>query len=158
MRKLFASLIKKKLQEDSRVVLLTADLGFGLFNNFKDEFPRNFYNTGAAEQLMLGAGIGLAENGKVPICYSITPFLLYRPFEFIRNYVDYEQVPVKLVGAGRDKDYSHDGISHWAEDDEKILSAFKNIQIYKPKTDEELINSFEDFLFNGKPSYLNLIR
>ena len=158
MRKLFASLINEKINQDKQIILLTADLGFGLFNDFKEKFDENFYNVGASEQLLIGCGIGLANEDKIPICYSITPFLLYRPFEFIRNYVNYENTPVKLVGAGRDKDYSHDGISHWAEDDEEILSVFKNIQIFKPKNDQELIDCFDDFLYNKKPSYLNLIR
>ena len=158
MRKLFASLIAKSLEADKNVFLLTADLGYGLFNDFKARFPDNFHNVGAAEQLLIGAGVGLANSKKIPLCYSITPFLLCRPFEFIRNYVNYENIPVKLVGAGRDKDYSHDGISHWAEDDEQILSIFKNIKVYKPTTEDELINQFDDFLYNDKPSYLNLKR
>ena len=158
MRKLFASLIDEKLKQDKGFVLLTADLGFGLFNDFKANHPSNFFNMGASEQLLIGAGIGLANEGKIPLCYSITPFLLYRPFEFIRNYVNYEKTAVKLVGAGRDKDYAHDGISHWAEDDEEILSAFNNIKIYKPQSESELIDQFEEFLYNGEPSYLNLRR
>jgi len=158
MRKLFASLIQNNLKENPNLFLLTADLGFGLFNDFKLNFPRQYYNVGAAEQLLIGSGIGLANEGKIAVCYSITPFLLCRPYEFIRNYIDYENTPVKLVGAGRDKDYSHDGISHWAEDDETILSNFKNIQVYKPKTDKDLIECFPEFLLNKKPSYLNLKR
>jgi len=27
-----------------------------------------------------------------------------------------------LVGSGRNKDYIHDGISHWAEEDKKIMA------------------------------------
>jgi transketolase len=107
---------------------------------------------------MIGAGIGLAESGKIPICYSMSSFLLYRPFEFLRNYVNEEKIPVKLIGSGRDKDYSHDGFSHWAHDDEQVLSALPNIQIFKPKTLEELKLKFLEFLYNGQPSYLNLTR
>jgi transketolase len=107
---------------------------------------------------MIGLGIGLAENNKIPICYSITPFLLYRPFEFIRNYINHENIPVKLVGSGRDKDYSHDGISHWAEDDEQVLSSLPNIEIFKPISEKELIEQFKIFLYSDKPAYLNLKR
>jgi transketolase len=52
------------------------------------------------------------------VVYSITPFVLYRPFEWIRNYLDHEKIPVKLVGGGRDKDYGYLGFSHWAEEDD----------------------------------------
>ena len=97
-------------------------------------------------------------HGKIPICYSITPFLLYRPFELIRNYINHENIPVKLVGSGRGKDYDHDGFTHWAEDDLKILDSFPNIQIYVPENIVELNNVFNEFLYNGRPSYLNLTR
>lgn len=146
------------MKKNNNIFIVTADLGFGILDQCKTEFPEKFFNTGAAEQLMISIGIGLAENKKIPICYSITPFLLYRPFEFLRNYVNHENIPVKLVGSGRDKDYSHDGISHWAEDDEKILSTLDNIKIYKPISENDLIVQFEDFLYSDKPAYLNLKR
>ena len=158
MRRHFVKLIKNKLLDDEKIHLLTADLGYGMYNDFPKLYPNQFHNVGAAEQLMVGAGIGLSLGGKIPLCYSIAPFVLYRPFEFLRNYLNYEKIPVKLVGAGRDKDYSHDGISHWAEDDEAILSSLQNIKIYKPATNQELDDIFEEFLYNEKPSYLNLIR
>ena len=158
MRKLFAKLIIEEMHKTKNIQFITADLGFGILDECKKIFKDRFYNTGAAEQLMIGIAIGLSENKKIPICYSITPFLLYRPFEFLRNYVNYENLPVKLVGAGRDKDYSHDGISHWAEDDELVLKSLPNIKIYKPKDDNELKQIFSEFLYSDKPCYLNLRR
>ena len=115
-----------------------------------------FVNFLSSEQLMLGAACGMALEGKVPVVYSITPFLLYRPFEWIRNYLNNEKIPVKLVGGGRDKDYGYLGFSHWAEEDVKILSEFDNIKLYKPSTPE--IKIFKRMLYNNKPSYLNLKR
>lgn len=158
MRKLFGSLIFDAMLNDENIILITADLGFGILDKCKEKFPNRFYNTGAAEQLMIGIGIGLAENKKIPICYSITPFLLYRPFEFLRNYVNYENIPVKLVGSGRNKDYTHDGISHWADDDEDVILLLSNIEIWKPDNNDELKNKFRQFLYSTKPSYLNLKR
>lgn len=158
MRKLFGSLMFDEMTKNTNIYLLTADLGFGVLDKCKESFTDRFYNTGAAEQLLIGIGIGLAESKKIPVCYSITPFLLYRPFEFLRNYVNYENIAVKLVGAGRNKDYSHDGISHWADDDEVVLSSLPNIQIFKPLSEYELVDQFPDFLYSSKPAYLNLIR
>ena len=158
MRKLFGSLMFDEMTKNTNIYLLTADLGFGVLDKCKESFIDRFYNTGAAEQLLIGIGIGLAENKKIPICYSITPFLLYRPFEFLRNYVNYENIPVKLVGAGRNKDYSHDGISHWADDDEQVLSSLPNIQIFKPLSEDELVRQLPEFLYSNKPAYLNLKR
>jgi len=106
----------------------------------------------------MGMSIGLAQEGKLVVCYSMTPFTLYRPFEFIRNYVDYEKIPVKLIGAGRDKDYLWLGWSHWATDDKEHLSGFKNIEKHWPEDPEDMRRLFKDIMYNGKPTYVNLSR
>lgn len=158
MRKLFASLLHEQMEKNKQIYLLTGDLGFGLLDKVKSDYYNNYYNMGSAEQLMVGAAVGIAQAGKIPICYSITPFVLCRPFEIIRNYLNHEKCPVKLVGSGRDKDYSHDGFTHWGEDDQKITSIFENIVVFRPETEEELISIFPLFLYNNKPCYLNLKR
>jgi transketolase len=158
MRKECMQLLLDEMSNNENIITLTADLGFGLLDQVRKTFPDRFYNVGAAEQLMIGAGIGLAEGGKIPVCYSMSSFLLYRPFEFLRNYVDYEGVNVKLLGSGRNKDYSHDGISHWAHDDEKVLQALPNIEVYKPGSLEELDMNFDQWINSAKPGYLNLTR
>jgi len=158
MRKLFSELLYKSMEKNNDIWLLTGDLGFGVLNDCREKFPERSYNVGAAEQLMLGAAVGLAHNKKIPICYSISPFVIYRPYEFIRNYLNKENTPVKLIGAGRDKDYGNLGFSHWAIDDEESLDHFKNLIIYKPETEKDLIDKWEDFLYNDKPCYLNIRR
>ena len=158
MRKLFGKLIVDEMNKNKNIHFITADLGFGVLDECRKVHSDRFYNTGAAEQLMIDIAIGMTENKKIPICYSITPFLLYRPFEFLRNYVNYENLSVKLVGSGRDRDYSHDGISHWAEDDEIVLKAMPNIKIYKPNTIDELKSCWQEFVYSPQPCYLNLKR
>lgn len=155
MRKDFAKWLHEAMEADSRIFLLTADLGYGILDDIRRDFPDRAVNVGSSEQLMVGAAVGLAYQGFVPVCYSITPFLLYRPFEFIRNYLSHEQVPVKLVGSGRDKDYDHDGFTHWAEEDTNVLGQL-DVAIYKPGVlTQELV---ENFLACEKPAYLNLCR
>ena len=138
------------------IVVLTGDLGYGLWDKIKLDYPNRFYNVGSSEQLMLGMATGMAMDGKIPVVYSITPFLLYRPFEIIRNYLDHEGIPVKLVGGGRDKDYGYLGFSHWAEDDKLIMSVFKNIKTIHPEDEEDLEMVFESFISNPTPQYLNV--
>ena len=150
------NLLINEMNKNEKIFLLTGDLGFGLFDDIRKKFPIRFINVGSCEQLMIGLAVGLSYEGWIPLCYSITPFLLYRPFEFIRNYLNHELANVKLVGGGRDKDYKNLGFSHWAEDDVKIISSLENIEIYKPeKMSSEIFN---DFIYNNKPSYINLIR
>jgi len=155
-RREFVNLLINEMNKNEKIFLLTGDLGFGLFDDIKKKFPNRFINVGSCEQLMIGLAVGLSYEGWIPLCYSITPFLLYRPFEFIRNYLNHELANVKLVGGGRDKDYKNLGFSHWAEDDVKIISSLENIEIYKPKKMSSEI--FNDFIYNNKPSYINLIR
>ena len=158
MRKTFVNYLESKIEQDSSIILITADLGYGLFDNIKEKYPNNFINCGASEQLMIGLCIGAAYEGKKPIAYSITPFLLYRPFELIRNYINKEKLNIKLVGSGRDKDYLHDGFSHWAEDDKIImLNSFENIESHWPE-DENLNDILEETFNTNKPSYINLKR
>jgi transketolase len=158
VRKAFVPLLFELMKKDERVYFVTGDLGYSHFDHFREEFPDRFINVGAAEQLLVGVGIGLAMDGKIPVCYSMTPFVIYRPFEFIRNYVDYESIPVKLVGSGRDKDYDWLGWSHWATDDKEHMSGFKNIRQYWPTDAADMQNLFDEILLNNKPVYLNLSR
>lgn len=158
MRKECMNLLRDEMFISPEIMVVTADLGFGLLDDIKNTFSDRYFNVGAAEQLMIGVGIGLAEEGKIPVCYSMSSFLIYRPFEFLRNYVNAEKIAVKLIGSGRDKDYAHDGLSHWAHDDELVLSALPNIKIFKPTSVKNLEKIFDDFLYSKEPCYLNLTR
>ena len=158
MRKSFAKLFINEMRGDGDgdIVLLTADMGYGLWDDVRKEFSNRFFNFGSSEQLMVGAAAGMAMEGKIPVCYSITPFLLYRPFEFIRNLMNHEGLPIKLVGGGRNKDYGYLGFTHWAEDDISILSTLPNIYLYKPVSPLEIQDVFNMFIYNKAPAYLNL--
>ena len=158
MRRDFSKRLHIEMSTHKDIVVLTGDLGYGLWDKIKLDYPDRYHNVGSSEQLMLGMACGLAMEGKIPIVYSITPFLLYRPFEFIRNYVDHEKLPVKLIGGGRDKDYGYLGFSHWAEEDMHIMSVMKNIKSIKPSTIEEMNKNFEYVLDKTTPLYMNLSR
>ena len=153
MRKEFSEMLHSEMSINEDIVLLTADLGYGLWDKIKIDYPDRFFDVGSSEQLMLGCACGMSLENKTPICYSITPFLLYRPFEWIRNYLSHEKINVKLAGGGRDRDYGYLGSSHWAEEDEIIMNQLKNIKTFKPKKLTQQI--FKDFLKPG-PCYINL--
>lgn len=158
MRGWFSWELHHHMVSNKKIWVITGDLGFGMFDRIRDDFPKRFINAGAAEQAMLGVGIGLALEGKIPLVYSITPFLLYRPFETIRNYINREKIPVKLIGSGRGKDYFHDGFSHWAEEDRKVMEIFQNIVSFWPESKEDIPDLLTKILFNNLPTYLNLSR
>ena len=157
VRKVFVQLLHKAMRKNKNIVFVIGDLGYGHFDAIREEFPDRVYNPGAAEQLMLGMACGLALEGKIPVCYSMTPFILYRPFEIIRTYIDHEKIPVILAAAGRDKDYGAAGFSHWATDDRLHLNGFKNLKKHWPD-EEELENIFDSVLESKEPHYINLKR
>lgn len=156
MRKDFEQLLYDEMKTNKDVYLITGDLGYGLWDRIKDSFSDRFYNVGSSEMAMMGMGIGLAMENKIPFVYSITPFALYRPFEMLRNYLNNEKIPVNIVGGGRDKDYGYLGFSHWAEDDKKIMSCFNNIQTYHPESIFDLEDIFRKTIDNPTPTYVNL--
>jgi transketolase len=158
MRKEFADELLKHAKENKNIILLTGDLGFGLWDSFRDILPEQFYNVGASEQTMLDIAVGIALVGKIPFCYSITPFLLYRAFETWRTYINHESIPVIGIGSGRDKDYAHDGFSHDASDDDLFMLRFKNIESHWPTTIGAMKQITKWAAEGKKPYYINLKR
>jgi Transketolase, C-terminal subunit len=153
MRRKFAVDLYELMKKDKNIILITADMGFGMLNEIRDNLPEQFYNVMAAEQAAVTIAVGLALSGKIPVVYTITPFLIFRPMEAIRLYLDHESIPVILVGAGRGQDYAHEGFSHDASDHE-ILKQFKNIDFIVPENEFNL----SEIIYSGRPTYLNLKR
>jgi transketolase len=158
MRGFFGFYLYEAMEKDPNIVVVTFDLGMGLFDKIKEDFGERFYNVGASEAGGMDIAVGLALTGKTVIAYSITPFLLARAYETIRNYIDHEEIPIKLIGSGRDKDYSHDGFSHDCSDAKKILSNFDNIVEYWPDSKEDMVWLVPNMLGNGKPCFVSLKR
>jgi transketolase len=158
MRKEFAQLLHTEMANNPNIYLITGDLGYGLWDKIRDDYPDRFYNVGSSEMAMMGAAIGLAMDKKIPYVYSITPFAIYRPFEMIRNYLDHENLPVNIVGGGRDKDYGYLGFSHWSYDDKRIMGVFDNVKSFWPEDGDELLNSFQFSITKQSPTYINLKR
>jgi transketolase len=78
MRRDFAQLLFNEMANNKDIYLITGDLGYGLWDQVRDTYPDRFYNVGSSEMAMLGMGIGLAMEDKIPFVYSITPFAIYR--------------------------------------------------------------------------------
>jgi len=156
MRRDLAKLLLDEMSINEDIYLITGDLGYGLWDDIRNTFPKRFFNVGSSEMVMMGTAIGLAMEGKIPFVYSITPFAIYRPYEMIRNYLNHESIPVNILGGGRDRDYGYLGFSHWADDDKELMKSFTNIKMYHPETEDELKNNFRSIINDKTPSYLNL--
>ncbi len=158
MRFEFVNALEHQMLENTKINVLLGDLGFGIFDSIRKNFPERCINVGSSEQLMVGMATGMALEGKIPVCYSISSFLIYRPFEFIRNYLEHEQIPVKLVGSGRDYEYGAAGFTHHSPELRSILKTFQNIESYWPNDKHELANNFTSFLYSKSPSFISLRR
>lgn len=154
----FAGQLYEEMKQNDKIVLITADLGYGMFDKIQESFPDRFINTGASEQCALGIAVGYAIQGYIPFVYSITNFLLYRGFEWIRNYIDHERFNVKLVGSGRDDDYLHDGWTHCCPDAKKVMDLFPNIVQYWPILKDDVPVMVKDMANIKEPFFISLCR
>jgi transketolase len=137
MRNAFVKTLVELAEQDERILLLTSDLGYMALEPFVEKFPKRFFNVGIAEQNMIGLATGLAEAGFRPFAYSIVPFAVLRPYEFIRNGPIAHRLPVRIVGMGGGFSYSHDGISHYGHDDIGVLRVQPGITIVVPADHEQ---------------------
>ena len=158
MRGWFAYELYKQMIKNPKIILVVGDFGYKVFDYIARDFPKRFINVGASEQAMIGIAVGLALEGKIPVAYTVSSFILYRPFETIRNYVNYENIPVKIIGSGRNKDYLDHGLCHWAQEDKKIMKIFKNITAKWPDTLGEIPDLVANMIKSKNPWYLNLKR
>jgi transketolase len=132
MRDAFIAELHALAAEDARVLLLSGDIGFKVFDRFCEAFPERFLNLGIAEQNMIGMAAGLSMSGKRPFVYTIIPFLTMRPFEQIRVDLCMHEQPVRLVGVGGGLAYDILGPTHHAVEDIGILRALPNMTVLVP--------------------------
>ena len=158
MRRAFFRELHKQMTIDTNIIALTGDLGYGGFDQIRKDYPDRFINCGASEQAMLDMAVGIALSGKKPFVYSITNFLVYRPFETLRTYINAENIPVILCASGRDKDYVHDGISHQSEDVKPILDCLPNITQHYPMDKEEIPDLLQKLVDATTPQFISLKR
>lgn len=157
-RGFFAYELYTQMQEDPSIHLLVGDLGYRVFDQHFADYPDRCINVGASEQAMLGIAVGLALEGKKPFVYSITTFLLRRPYETIKLYLDHEQIPVRLVGSGRDQDYHIDGPSHDGSDAKLLLETLPNVVQYWPDRKEQVPEFVRLMVEDDKPAFISLVR
>ena len=132
MRAAFVQTLIEIARKDTRVCLLTADLGYTVVEDFYKEFPDRFFNVGVAEQNMIGVATALAKEGLIPFVYSIANFASLRPYEFIKNGPAAHNLPVRIIGIGSGFDYGFAGATHYGLDDVGVMRLQKNITIIVP--------------------------
>ena len=134
MRRSFGKIITELADRDEKIYVIVGDIGYRIFDEFRQKHPDRFINIGICEQSMIGVSAGMALEGLKPWVYTITPFLIERPFEQVKLDIDQQNVDVKLVGFS---DYPTLGPTHTELNGKKLLQLFSNITSYFPEDGEE---------------------
>jgi len=153
MRRKFGKIINEIAKKDKKVVLLVGDIGYGIFDDFRRDNPNRFFNLGICEQSLIGVASGMALEGMKPWVYTITPFLIERPFEQLKLDIDQQKANVNLVGFA---DYPTLGPTHSELNAKKLISLFKNIKSFFPKNSDETETFVKKtYRING-PTFISL--
>lgn len=156
MRQALINFLTKEAAINKDLVLITGDLGFGVFEDFSKKFPDQFINAGIAEQNMTSMACGLALEGCKVFTYSIGNFSTLRCLEQIRNDICYHNADVTVVTVGAGFSYGQLGISHFATEDIAILRSIPNISILSPCDPWETESLLDQTKLLGGPKYLRL--
>lgn len=156
MRRAFVNAINELAEQDARVVFLTGDLGYQMFEDFKKKFGPRYVNVGIAEAQMACAAAGLASEGFRPFIYSIGSFIVGRPYEHIRVSVAYPGLPVVVVGAGGGYCYSASGVTHHAAEDIALMSLLPGMTVVAPGDPHEVKALLPQLVSIPGPSYIRI--
>lgn len=156
MRNAFANEITQLAVENEKIVLLSADIGNRLFDDFKIKCPGRFYNCGVAEANMIGVAAGLAMAGLRPVCYTITNFVTYRCIEQIRVDVCYHHQPVVIVGTGSGLSYASLGGTHHSLEEMGMLRLLPGLAVLAPADAMEVRAGLRACLEQTGPAYMRI--
>ncbi len=152
MRYEFGKVIAELAAQDPDIHLIVGDIGYQVFDEFRQKFPTRFHNVGVCEQAMIGLAAGMALGGLKPWVYTITTFLIERPFEQVKIDINQQKANVKLVGYA---DYPELGPTHILID-ERVVDNFKNIKTYYPKNSAETRQAATEAHFHQGPVFISL--
>ncbi len=154
MRREFGKAIADLAGIDRDVYLIVGDIGHGIFDDFKSKFPERYINLGLTEQSMIGVASGMALEGLKPWVYTITPFLIERPFEQVKIDINQQRANVKLVGYA---DYPELGPTH-ACNVEGIGSLLCNTRCFIPRNSMETRKAVSDAYNHTGPCFISLMK
>jgi len=156
MRQQMVTTLEELMATDERLVVVLAEISYSLFNKNNPTFAKRILNLGIMEQTMVSVAAGIAMEGFIPIVHSITPFLVERPFEQIKDDFCYQQLGGNFISTGASYDYSTEGMTHHGSGDIQILRSLPGMQIVVPGTAKEFDALFRESYANGSPTYYRL--
>lgn len=144
-------------RNDKRYYLLVCDMGFGVIDQMKREFPERIINCGIMEQGTVGIAAGMVMTGLIPIVYSIVNFLVFRALEQIRNDVVLQELNVKFIATGVNDYFKFLGPSHCCGDDDIALMKLINMKVYDPYAHLKPFNEIVDqWISDNQAGYIRV--
>jgi transketolase len=131
MRTAFVQTLIQLMRERDNIIVITADMGYSIFEELQQEFPDRFLNTGVTEQSSIGVATGFAASGYQVFFYAQAPFATMRCFEQVRLDVAYGKMDIKIVGSACGFVSNQLGISHFALEDIALMRSVP-IKIFCP--------------------------
>jgi len=130
-REAFGAVLVKLGEANPRVVALDADVKNSTFTDkFGKKFPERFFETFIAEQNMVGAGVGLASQGKIPFVATFAAFWT-RAYDFIRM-AAISRANLKLMGSHVGVSIGEDGPSQMGLEDLAMMAAQPGVVVLYP--------------------------
>ena len=156
MRKTALDCVHKLSKLDGRVVFVGSDLGPGVLDKMKTEFPDRFFMEGVSEQYIVGMAAGLAMEGFIPYVNTIATFLTRRCYEQVAVDLCIHDLPVRLIANGGGGVYAPLGPTHLAIEDIAIMRALPNMAVVAPCDADEMNRLMMSTLEWPHPIYIRL--
>ncbi|GAA3847073.1 transketolase [Streptomyces coacervatus] len=137
MRDRFAPVVSRLLDEDPRVAVVLAEIGKDGFAEARRRHPDRVLNVGIREQLLIGAGAGLALTGLRPVVHTFASFLVERPFEQVKLDLGHQDAGAVLVSAAGSFDWPAGGYTHMAPGDVALLDTLDGWTVHVPGHPDE---------------------
>jgi transketolase len=137
MRDRFAPVMTRLLDEDPRLAVVLAEIGRDGFAEAERRHPDRVINVGIREQLLVGAGAGLALTGLRPVVHTFASFLVERPFEQVKLDLGHQDAGAVLVSAAASFDWPAGGYTHMAPGDVALLDTLDGWTVHVPGHPDE---------------------
>jgi transketolase len=156
-REAYGSALARLGANDDRVVALDADVGNSTFSEkFEQQYPKRFFENYIAEQVMIGAAMGLAARGALPFPSTFAAFLT-RAGDFIRM-AAISGSNIKVAGSHAGVSIGEDGPSQMALEDLAMMRAQPDMTVLYPCDAVSTDRLVECMAYHSGPAYMRTSR